>query len=72
MTTVRTRADEIFAREGFTVVIRNKKSGKPSPLGRNGLIGPHQYGRKMKDTATVSKWRSRFEADNPGYTCDVL
>ncbi len=72
MTTLLTRTMEIFARDHFTITVRNKKTGKRIRLGRNGVIGAHPYARKLKDSATVAEWRARFEIDNPSYTCDVL
>ncbi len=73
MTTVQTRTSEIFAREGFSVTIKSKRTGKPIHINRNGVLGPYEYGRKLKDSATVAEWRSaRFEDTYPGYTCDVL
>lgn len=72
MTTVRTRADEIFATEGFSVIIRYEKSGKQVPLGRNGVIGQYPRQKKTNGGITVAKWKGNFEEDNPGYTCDVL
>ncbi len=72
MTTVLTRTNQIFAREGFSIVVKNKKTGKRIKLGRNGVLGLYPYGRKLKNSATVADWRTRFENDYPGYTCDVL
>ena len=72
MTTVLTRTNQIFAREGFSVIVKNKRTGRPVQLGRNGVLGPYPYRRKLKDSATVADWRTRFENDYPGYTCVVL
>ena len=73
MTTVLTRTNQIFAREGFSIIVKNKKNGKRIKLGRNGILRPYPYGRKLKNSATVAEWRSaRFEDTYPGYTCDVL
>ena len=72
MTTVRTRADQIFAREGFSIIVKHKRTSRRVQLGRNGVLGPYPYDRKLKDSATVAEWRTRFETDYPSYTCDVL
>ena len=72
MTTVLTRTNQIFAREGFSIVVKNKRTGKRIKPGKNGVLGPYPYGRKLKDGATVAEWRARFEGKYPGYTCDVL
>ena len=72
MTTVLTRTNQIFARDGFSIVVRNRKTGKRIRLERNGVLGPYPFTRKLKDSATVAVWRTRFEGTYPGYTCDVL
>ena len=73
MTTVLTRTNEIFACEGFSIVVKNKKTGRRIMLGRNGVLGPYPCTRKLRDSATVADWRGgRFEVTYPGYTCDVL
>lgn len=72
MTTVLTRTYQILARDGFGIVVKNKKTGKRITLGRHGILGPYPFNRKLKDSATVAVWRARFEATYPGYTCDVL
>ncbi len=72
MTTVLTRTNQIFARDGFSIVVKNKKTGKRIKLGRNGVLGPYPFARKLKDSATVAVWCARFEVTYPGYTCDVL
>ena len=73
MTTVLTRTNQIFAREGFSIVVKRKKTGKRIKLGKNGVLGPYRFNRKLKNSATVAEWRSaRFEDTYPSYTCDVL
>jgi hypothetical protein len=71
MTTAATRVRKIAEREGFDIVVTHK--GVPISLKQNGTLGPYDFARKMKGSATVSEWKSqRFEATYPGYKCDVL
>ncbi|MCC9623943.1 hypothetical protein LPB41_19870 [Thalassospira sp. MA62] len=73
MTTVRTRADEIFAKEGFSVCIRhNTEARKKVSMERNGVIGAYNKAKKTSGRTTVSQWKTKFELNNPGYTCDIL
>ena len=72
MTTVLTRIYQIFACEGFSIVVKNKRTGRRITLGRHGILGQYPFNRKLKDSATVADWRARFEETYPGYSCDVL
>jgi hypothetical protein len=70
MTTVATRTRNIADLEGFDIVIM--QNGQPVSPKSNGGIGRYPYENKAKHSMTVAEWRTRFEREYPGYTCDVL
>ena len=73
MTTVQARVREIFDREGFDIIVKSNRTGKPVKVRKNGVLGTYPFRRKASGNATVADWRrDRFEATYPGFTCDVL
>ena len=71
MTTVQTRLQEIYEREGFNVEVL--KDGKVLKLRRNGVMGSYGEKKKTKDAMTVSRWKSeKFSAWYPALICRVL
>lgn len=73
MTTVATRAREISDKEGFDIIVKNKKGRVVKPT-KNGILnGSYRFEKKLKGTKTVQDWKKeRFETTYPGYSCDVL
>jgi hypothetical protein len=68
MTTARTRQEEIAEIEEFQLTML--KDGVPVAPSMNGL-SPYPHKNKMRDTATVSDFKTRFRRAYPGYDCEV-
>lgn len=71
MTTVQTRAQEIFEKEGFNIEVCDV-NGNPVNPRANGIIGKWPYERKTKSSKTVKDFQDKFSQAYGGYNARVL
>lgn len=74
MTTVATRASEIYEIEGFSIEFLDS-NGESLPAHKNGLVGSYLkvFEKRSKGAWTVNEWKEkRFSTVYPNYSVNVL